>query len=269
MEKVINSINNVFENGCNNPDSSIIKIMKYKELSKLKIDNWRFNRPPDDTRFDGIKKYILEQGYVDGVIYLVNNNGILLCYDGIHRLSVLNIINSSGIDIDNYNITIHYYPVYNEQYIVNKFINLNKSIPIPALYDYHTIDRNLKTIVENFSKKLKSKYKVFKPSRNPQVPYVNRDKLMDNVLSIIKELNLNFSITINDLEKYFDNFNEYMKNNNNLTNTIKEKCEKHNNCFMFSDKNWNLKFIDFYNINIKAQPKIKIKIKQSNKVARI
>ena len=65
-----------------------------KCLLEMPIENWSFNRPPDQLRCAEISEYILnEKTVLDSVFYLVYNNkkGSFEVYDGSHRLSALKI----------------------------------------------------------------------------------------------------------------------------------------------------------------------------------
>ena len=57
---------------------------------------WSRNRPPDELRVNEITKYIQQNNYVDGIIYLANlKDEGLICYDGNHRRSALSKLDKS------------------------------------------------------------------------------------------------------------------------------------------------------------------------------
>lgn len=203
-------------------NSSIIKC-NWNDIKEYNIENWNLNRQPDKIRIPEIKDNIMKQKYVDGMIYMAytKNCEKLICYDGIHRITALIELSKTDINISNYVLIIHLCE-YNEEYMKQKFISLNKNIPVPDLF---ITDKDIKTTVILFVDKLQNKYSnFFSSSKRPNIPNINRDILTDKITDIIQTLKLN-NITDKQLSTYFKKFNIIMELNfkNNLTKTAKKK----------------------------------------------
>tara|TARA_Y100000768_G_C23982623_1_gene686765 strand:+ start:1762 stop:2559 length:798 start_codon:yes stop_codon:yes gene_type:complete len=231
-----------------NEDGSSLYCVRWSELIAYSIDNWRYNRPPDEVRIPEIKAQLMKQEYVDGVIYLANCGGILICYDGIHRIKALDSLSKDPFNnmMYDHKMFVHYYPDFDEQKIKHKFETLNKNIPVPNIYS--EADRQLdcistiKDVVLYFTGKYKA---MFKPSKNPNVPHVNRDIFTNHVENIIKELNI-YSFDSRKIVHLFEEYNALNKADyrihKKLTCKQLTKCFEHN-CFIFADKHWPVKFV--------------------------
>jgi hypothetical protein len=232
-----------------NKDGSSLYCARWSELLSYPIINWKYNRPADEVRIPEIRSQLLCQEYVDGVIYLANDNGTLVCYDGIHRIQGLNSIYVNPLFktmAPDHKMFIHYYPEYDERKIRQKFETLNKCIPVPNIYSdaEKKLDcmEKVQGVVEYFTEKYKP---MFKPSKNPNIPHVNRDVFTNHVETIIMELGLS-SFNVVKIIKLFEDYNRLNEIDRNISKklTCKQltKCYQYN-CFVFADKHWYIKII--------------------------
>jgi len=219
--------------------------IRYKELRKMEIKNWIYNRPPDMVRIPEIANILEKQNYLDGFIYLVKyGENKYYCYDGIHRLEALKYLYKRNNEFNNkvnHKIIIHLITTYDEYDIKKKFELLNKCVPVPEIYTKATQELNKKNIIEEVVYYLYEKYNShFSPNKKPNIPNENRDVLMDKLRELINNNEKMNMLKKEQIKKLFELFNNKMKGKQNhlkLTNKQKMKCEK-NNCFIFASKNW-------------------------------
>lgn len=232
---------------CKHSDGSILLGVTWKSLSKMEIENWEMNRPFDSVRIPDIVEQLKKQNYVDGIIYLVCKNNKLICYDGIHRIEALKRLSSKD-PTTNHSIVIHYYPVYREETIIQKFIVLNKCVPVPQVYTtaHRELDRRNK--IESIIKHFHSNYnKMFTSSSRPKIPHENRDVFTDKIDDIMKELDI-YSERSDDIIGAMEKYNEQMRDYRckvKLSKKQLDKCEK-NGCYIFIRKDWKYNFVRFY-----------------------
>jgi hypothetical protein len=221
------------------------KLCKIKTNELLKnIKNWSKNRPEDIVRVKEIKEKLKERLCIIGEIRIwkyKNNNYI---YDGLHRYKASELLyNDENINLD---LNIIIYETLNEQDIINEFIDINKSIAIPALY----IDESLNVpYIQPIIRQYQEKYPSFaKSTRLPQKPNFNRDIIVDLICNILKnQADFTSQKLVEILEKInmiikddIINKNYYMKEP--LKKCI-EKCEKHNlYLFMYGNEYFRLLF---------------------------
>lgn len=236
---------------CKNDDDSYFYECKWSKLSNIDIVNWHFNRPFDPARIPEIKELLKNQEYVDGIIYLAKDGDKFICYDGIHRIEALKELSREREYKNevNHRIFVHYFPVYTEQKVKNKFEMLNKCVPVPRIYSdaERTLDmiEKVKDVIKYFTDKYP---KMFKASCNPNIPHVNRDIFTDQVENILNELDLNVFST----DKIIGLFEEYNIINRNDKRIIKKlsskqlaKCNE-NDCFIFAERQWYIKIVKAY-----------------------
>jgi len=243
---------------CKNMDGSILYGTSWNELKRHNIMNWSLNRPYDIKRIPEIVEQLKKQDYVDGIIYMTKEDNKLVCYDGIHRIEALKNLEHDDFSDINHKIVVHYYPIYNEMKIKNKFETLNKCVPVPELYTSAHKELCVKKLIESVAKYFQDKYsQMFKGSKNPNIPHENRDNFIDKLLYIITELNFqdfSFDNVIYLLGRYNNYIIHDIQNRNiKLTNKQLSKCEKMN-CYLFTSKNWDHNFMSWYisNINVKS-----------------
>ena len=256
-ETITNTLNSSIKLGkilCKNNDGSELIASRWSKLSQIEIENWHYNRPPDNTRIPEIIYQLKNQDYVDGILYLTNDNDSIICYDGIHRIESLKLLSHDiKCNID-HKLLIHYYPSYNEQIIKQKFETLNKCVPVPEIYTSAHKELNIKETVEEIVRYYTEKNPLmFKPSKKPNIPHENRDVFTDKVYYIIQELQLtNFKYDkILDAFKQFNNLMFEKKQFLKLSAKQRKKCED-NKCYIFTRKDWDRVFIiSYYNGHIK------------------
>lgn len=237
-----------------NNDGSELRACRWTKLSQYDIQNWDLNRPPDSARIPEIMKQLKNQDYVDGVIYLTNIDGNIVCYDGIHRIEALKLLSHDIDCMIDHKVFVHYYPVYNERHIKDKFETLNKCIPVPEIYTSAHRELDTKQIVEEVVKYFTEKYaSMFKASKKPNLPHENRDSFTDKVYNIITELLLH-EFRYNKIIELFIQFNVLMCEKQRFLKLSAKQLKKCNeqDCYMFARKDWDRVFIvSFYNNHLK------------------
>lgn len=232
-----------------NSDGSQLCAIRWSKLSKYEIVNWVLNRPYDINRLPQIIRDLETQDYIDGVIYLTCLGGRLICYDGIHRIEALKLIDTK---ID-HKIFIHYYPVYDEKLIKQKFESINKCLPVPEIYtDAHKeldIKKKIVDIVKHFTEKYSN---MFKGTKRPNMPHENRDAFTDKMYELVKELDIQEFCT-EKIINLVEQFNELMRSKKQfLKMTPKQikKCDE-NECYIFSRRDWKrVMTVSYYNSHI-------------------
>jgi hypothetical protein len=203
------------------------------EQSKI----WSKNRPCDELRVAEIEKYISTVNYVDGMIYFANIEGEgLVCYDGNHRRCALMNLPK------NYKILINVLENPSFEYLKEKFISLNKCVPVTELFlnKDETPQNSIDVIMEAtdyFCKIWKSHRKT---SPNPNRPNFNRDMLQSKIVGILE---LDNSLNINNIfkQQIIDCVNKYnlklqnKKYDIKCTRSMRDKCIS-SGCFVFLEK---------------------------------
>jgi hypothetical protein len=197
---------------------------------------WCKNRPCDSVRVEELKKYIETNGYVDGFIYFANINGEgLVCYDGNHRREALLRLTK------NYKIMINVLEEPNFTYLCDKFVSLNKCVPVTELFlnpsdNNDRIKEKIINITNFFCDKWKSHRKT---SPNPNRPNFNRDQMLTKINNILEINEIPIETTDNDrLKNVIIEFNkkiESKKYSIKCTKQMKEKCDV-SGCFLFLEK---------------------------------
>jgi len=214
-----------------------------EKLQKSKIKNWELNRPPDNERSKEISEYIKAQLCVDGTIYLayISTEDQLICYDGSHRLLAINLLD---LNQTQYEIPIMISVLINATKgdMIDHFEILNKCIPLPVMY-HDGADINKKTAIIDTVNYLMDRYSVFfKPSRNPNVPHENRDRLNDK----INELYTQYDLTNKDsIMSLLFKINDKIKNNipNKAPQKAIDKCKKYD-FYIFLNKFWDKEYYE-------------------------
>jgi len=187
--------------------------------------NWRHNRPADAIRIRDIMKHYQDthKTWIDHVIYTWWNGDQLHVYDGWNRY----VAASSDMKL-----ILSVFDTHSEDEIIDDFFILNKSVPIPDIYD-GTVNQKIEllmTVCERFD----DMYGDFKkPSRNPRCPHYNRDIL----LQILGDLPISYD-TLTP-EKMMS---AIIKTNNELGKypiKFPAKAKEHN-FYMFATKTINL-----------------------------
>ena len=242
-------------------EHKIIKV-KISDLLSCNFANWDFNRPPDLSRSYDIAKYIYKSRKYYDTILTVKYNNKKKCFDiidGIHRYEALKIIkekNCSSLDLltpgefgsnndaswlyDSYILlNIRFNSIESE--IIELFLNINKSIPVPDLYVKDITQDSSKEkreIIQNIANDWQYKYKAhFSSNIHPNKPNINRDKFIDFLDNLYEKHNIcdkNFEKRKIILENLLEKLNTNILYNlpKKITNNIKEKCLK-SGCWLF------------------------------------
>jgi hypothetical protein len=214
----------------------LYEILKPDLSHKLSlINNWRKNRPPDESRINEIISYIKDTGYCDGeVLVAVIPTFGCVCYDGNHRLEAAKrIFPKNGLRL---RIVLN----ATEKFIENEFKRINKGVSVPELY-YSTEETSLylKEVLNDFINNILIQDSRLKnhisSSGHPKRPNFNKDVLLQhlgeyileyfkNNIGVIKEV-----ITTGILMSWFNEMNEHSKyliENNGESDKMIEKCNK-------------------------------------------
>ena len=210
---------------------------------------WSKNRPPDMMRVHEIKKDILKNDIVDGILYFANilDEGIV-CYDGNHRREALSLIEKS------YKILINVVELPSDNYLCTKFIKLNMCVPITELYlncREPTISssgrKKIKFVKKNNIEKIKQSIQILseyyankwkehrKTSPIPRKPNFNWDSLQLKLKNIIDSQKHIETDNIDILKDCIDNYNTTIctkKYTYNVSIKMLQKCDK-NDCYIF------------------------------------
>lgn len=201
----------------------------------IKYENWEKNRTPDDSRVVDMvvwlkrhKLHVLLPGTISA--WKRPNSDIFVIYDGIHRLEAAKMYQYNNNDLD-IKCIFHATITDNENDIVDNFININKSISVPFIYNppsYSDVTEIKRIKCKNIISEICSKYPYFlSPSKRPQKPNFNRDMLSD----FIYDLDIDFTkdncerILLQILEKLNLQAKQTVQNNKLF---FPQKCEKYN-----------------------------------------
>jgi len=236
-----------------------------KEMLEMKnIQNWKYNRPADMVRVSALAEYTMyNRPQLDTMIYC-NYNSITNkyeIYDGIHRISTLKYIadhhekdKHDYINGSIYGGVIDWLMerkmVFNirvcaaEGEIMEAFMSLNKSVPIPELYMENPGEAKricIEKVVETYQHLYKSH---FSASVKVQRPNTNRELFMnfvsrvydfilpDNENQLIEqldEINNDVRSQVLVLETQPQKMKKYK-----ITESMIAKCKK-TNCYMFME----------------------------------
>lgn len=196
--------------------STNVYAIPMEKFRTLDVKPWKYNRPPDMTRIPEIHGWMKEFGRMDGVLNLAYIQGEgLVCFEGNHRRLALD-----GLDI----------PVFvdivwdaTHESLAHEFRRLNKSVCVPDLYVAETsatLRLELEDAVAEFRKKYSS---MESTSGRPQRPNYNRDRLIDEITRLQKEL----VVPVGELMSRLYALNEYYAGNDKskLTEKMRQKCE--------------------------------------------
>jgi len=181
-----------------NEEIHILKI-RLNDFTSTCFVNWEKNRPPDNIRIEDISNHYKHNNIeiVPGIIslwcpqkwtidkmmmdqeFLLQNSFTI--YDGIHRFYAgfryLESFSKKQETPNIYAIVCIYFTI-KEQDIIQDFININKSIPIPTYY--LSGNRSILKICEKVADYFCQHYLSFQSaSRNPNVYNFNRDGLIE------------------------------------------------------------------------------------------
>jgi hypothetical protein len=203
---------------CDDQGNHSVFWVSVDHFNKLKITRWKFNRPPDKDRVTEIHEWMSRSKRMDGMIYLAEINGDLVCYESNHRreaLVGLSSMNSIIVDIL-WNA--------NDDMIKDEFVRINKAVSVPELY----IDNNATEFVNEVQSAVKhfcENYKKLKTNTDrPQRPNFNRDMLTNEFTRVMKEKGI-------DTEKLAErlvalNLEMSLRDRKKLSPKVIQKCEE-------------------------------------------
>ena len=202
----------------------------------INSDRWSENRPPDMLRVSEIKEYIKKNDNVDGILYFANilNEG-LVCYEGEHRRQALKSLEK------NYKIFVNIVENPHIDYLRNKFISLNKCVPVTELYlnnQSHKCTQNHLELIESITKYYCKKWKTHrKTNPNPNRPNFNKEMLKQKIFNI-SETYIKNNETKEQIIDCVDRFNLKIKSNINMINCTRTMINKCNvsGCYLFLEK---------------------------------
>lgn len=240
-------------------DKHALYKIKIGDLLNSPIKNWEYNRPPDLIRCNDLARKIYTlQKPIDTMIYLSfnNKNEVFEIYDGIHRITSLNIIkeeNSKQLELlcpgefgsnNDANWLYEQYLVVNIRFntslgeVIEAFRNLNECQPVPELYIRdQTKDKRemIETIVNDWQCRFSAHFTSASIRQNKG--NTNRDKFI-NLLDKIYD---KYKINTNDcsvLQRLLDNANNKISINIPSDIPIKSRVKcKDSGCYLFLKSN--------------------------------
>lgn len=218
-----------------------------EQLLRLPMENWKHNRPPDEFRVAEIESFIQKRANEILQPFYIHYNpktDIYEILDGIHRYSAIKGVSEKNMEnISDKMIFIHLFIDISYGSLIDIFQNLNKTVPVPELYNGQTQDNaNKKEIIESITDEWKKLYKEhFSGSKTScQVPNIMRDSFID----ILSDLYTSYKIRskaklLELLERANTNIKDYVVARISLRNMpIKfsdnqlQKCSK-TGCYLF------------------------------------
>lgn len=219
--------NPIFENN----NGKLLIINSKLMCNTYNIRNWNKNRPVDKIRVKEIKEFYEKSNLdlIPGIIYTWFNNDIYYIYDGLHRYTALKELNKE------FKILMYINYSNDENDIINDFVNINKSIPVPSIY-FENEQLIKKSICQNIADQLCRDYPQFvSAARKPHVYNFNRDIIVE----YISTFNINFQtknidkIVYKILLKLNDHAKQKLKDGNII---YPKKCDKYNFYLFYLDK---------------------------------
>lgn len=227
-------------------------LVKWKIESMLhpnnSIEPWEYNRLLDHSRIIEITKYIKRQNIMDWLLYMVYDTGLkkYKIVDGNHRFHALQaVMEENGDSIVDFSqqyifVSIRVDPTLGE--CMDWFQNINKCNPVPNLYLEDNRNQEKRKVLETTLSVLQDKYKKhFSPSAKPNIPNVNRDRLMD-LLDILyekycKHNKFGSNHSSNFLLEKINAANRQIRENipKKISAKILEKCNE-TDCYLFLHK---------------------------------
>jgi hypothetical protein len=153
-------------------------------FTKLPIERWQYNRPPDEARVAEIREWMRTSERVDGILHLAAIGTKLVCYESNHRREAMKGLTTL------HNVLVDILWDATDEEVKAEFFRLNKAVSVPDLYvteDQSIQLDELRAAVDAFC----TNYKALKVgSSRPQRPHFNRDMVTDEVYRMMKELKL-------------------------------------------------------------------------------
>lgn len=242
------------------------QILKFAVKDVLKFENWLCNRQPDQDKVDEIILSIKSHSFTPQLISTFKKNSesdLFVVYDGSHRIEAFKQMllsdEMSKILLSYLNDTILATVILsnNENYIVQRFTEINKATPLPDLYKQplEVSTKHIRIVIPQFITQFKKLYRCHKTTAKPHLPNYNSSTLTDNLFELLiseeclasrDELTSDFLMSIfsiinsNYQQKFVAN-PTMIKNGISIVN----KAEKYG-CFVFL-QDWKNDFIKIYN----------------------
>jgi alpha-L-fucosidase len=166
-----------------------------------------------------IHAHILASKRGDGIIYLADVGGEVVCYESNHRREAL-----KGVPDDIAPVLVDLLWNATDEIVKQEFMRLNKAVSVPELYVTEEAVVNadeLRVAVKDFCKKYAS-LKV--TSGRPQRPSFNESIITDEFLKVTRDN----KISVAEMLVRLDRVNVHLaaKDKKKLSEKIIEKCEK-------------------------------------------
>ena len=165
-----------------------IYILNFDTLVSKNVRNWEHNRPPDPARVDEISRGIWENKQCDGIIYVARLDGILICYDGIHRYEAIKQLMARDNSLSKTSVLVFELREATHGKVLDHFRILNRCIPVPELYMGNQSQPKIeiiRSVVDHYCSRFP---KFFSTSRSPRAPNENRDIFTDKLSEIFDKL---------------------------------------------------------------------------------
>jgi hypothetical protein len=199
------------------------------DIEKLGMcHNWKWNRPPCEKKVNEIKEeLLLNPDYVLSELYIASVGGEWVCYDGFHRMSALMCIKSHPPPPHLKKILVHIRLNTNDDFIKKRFIQINKTTPVPELYtdfgfNHLTTENETLKLNQDIERIVDYMCKTYKPfvsnSINPQRPNFNKNKLTNDLYRYCKTNKFNAI----DFEKFIDRLSEINIRNQNRVEQLQK-----------------------------------------------
>jgi hypothetical protein len=187
-----------------------------EKFRSLFVRQWKYNRPPDMTRIPEIHDWMRQFHRMDGVLNLAYIQGEgLVCFEGNHRRLALD-----GLDIP---VMTDIVWDATDESVRHEFFRLNKAVSVPELYVSET-PATMRVEMEDAVAQFRKKYSSMEStSGKPQRPNYNRDKLMDELMRLQKELVIPVGELMNRLYGLNESYSN--KDKSKLTEKMRQKCE--------------------------------------------
>jgi hypothetical protein len=156
----------------------------FEIFSKLPIDRWQYNRPPDKDRVAEIREWMRTSERVDGIIHLAAVGTKLVCYESNHRREAMKGLTNL------HNVLVDILWDATDAEVKAEFFRLNKAVSVPDLYVTEDTSIQLDEVraaVDAFA----TNYKALRSAASrPQRPHFSRDMLTDEFYRMMKELKI-------------------------------------------------------------------------------
>jgi hypothetical protein len=162
----------------------IVYWVPFDIFSKLPIDRWQYNRPPDRDRVAEIREWMKTSERVDGIIHLAAIGSKLVCYESNHRREAMKGLTTL------HNVLVDVLWDATDEEVKQEFFRLNKAVSVPDLYvtEDQSIQLDaLRAAADAFCANYKS---LRVASSRPHRPHFSRDMVTDEFYRMLKELKI-------------------------------------------------------------------------------